>query len=304
MRALSSAFLIALPLALVLSMLMVSMARAGTNEGGVLLIHAAPEIQSSTGLCGWANLRDPKDAVTQVPADGNKIPFCIYAAFDDFARPDIQGVNFGIEYTGDVNVVWDNSNTCADFVLAEEGWPASRTGIALTFMNRPLKRQINEVCWFVGYAYSPGTVKTIACPGPSTSQFYGAFFGDESVPSVLDAVEGFGILGFGQQGFNPMGGDDATGACCNSNGACTVQTRGGCDTMGGSYIGDNEACFPSPCAPAMGACCVDVDCRVMAWNECLSSGGTFMGTGSCTASTCNIRIPRVSWSRLKNIYRQ
>ena len=41
--------------------------------------------------------------------------------------------------------------------------------------------------------------------------------------------------------------DPQEGACCDSAGACTVESEADCVDGGGQYVGDGEACSPNPC---------------------------------------------------------
>lgn len=43
------------------------------------------------------------------------------------------------------------------------------------------------------------------------------------------------------------------GGCCQPNGTCNIVCEEDCDTMGGSYLGNDTGCFPNVC---VGACCI------------------------------------------------
>jgi hypothetical protein len=44
-----------------------------------------------------------------------------------------------------------------------------------------------------------------------------------------------------------------TGACCDGNGACTIQTEADCAAIG-TYEGDGTTCTPDPCSPPLPQC--------------------------------------------------
>ncbi|MCZ6611148.1 MAG: hypothetical protein O6941_00820, partial [Planctomycetota bacterium] len=83
--------------------------------------------------------------------------------------------------------------------------------------------------------------------------------------------------------------DQPTGACCFTDGTCTVETSGDCNTFGGSYQGDGTDCSPNPCRqPPIGACCFgDGSCSEETQADCISFGGTYEGDGiSCSPNPC------------------
>lgn len=275
---------------------------AGANEGGMLILHANPSLVFTTGFdyTGYSELYNCEDAVTRIDnIDGEvlEIVYFVIAAFDGFAWPRIRAVSFGIRHSSPLvePFAW---GTRAQGYFDYPGWPADGTGIAIIW-GEPLTSQINEVCWFACYSYA-GNVTEIA---NHPSQGWPAF-GDDSVPAVIDPVERLGKLGFGRDGFNPCGGSMVTGACCTPEGRCIVQTRSTCEAFGYTYHGDNTVCWPNPCVPGEGACCLGIHCRLLKWNECLDAGGVFMGEGvSCIPSPCEFSQVETSWSRLKTIYR-
>ena len=74
-----------------------------------------------------------------------------------------------------------------------------------------------------------------------------AAFADPSIPPEVDEVTDFGILGFGEPGYNPCAtSGPASGACCIW-GQCRITQREACESQGGIYQGDNTDCFPDPC---------------------------------------------------------
>jgi hypothetical protein len=91
-----------------------------------------------------------------------------------------------------------------------------------------------------------------------------------NVEDVLAVIGGFGA------DCTPV---DPTGGCCMSNGDCSTYTEAACNSMGGSYLGDDSDC--STCIN--GACCYsDGTCAEVNDTDCT---GTFVG-GSCADAGC------------------
>jgi hypothetical protein len=284
-----------------------SPALAGPNEGGKLILHAEPSLVASGGgdLCGWSDLNDAKEAVTEVPGNQKAVVFYVMMAFPDFNMPDVAGLEFGIEYTSPqvAPIAW---RPCGQYFEADPRWPASDTGIQIIWpQGEPVTDRLAEVCWFACYAYSGNTFKLIQAP-PWGSMKGGGYFGDSTVPTETDDIEGYGIMGFGMHGYNPcLTEEPVFGACCDQDGQCMQQTRTVCEGqgMGYTFAGENMDCSPNPCTPGMGACCINGECRSIAWNDCLSNGGTFMGQGSgCVPWPCP-PVRSTSWGGLKKKYR-
>jgi hypothetical protein len=96
----------------------------------------------------------------------------------------------------------------------------------------------------------------------------------------------------------------ATGACCITGVACTVNTAGQCTASGGTFAGTNVACGSHPCP---GACCNNGSCTAaLSAASCAASGGAYQGEGStcaltncpqptgicCRGATCNTLLPQ------------
>ncbi|MFN7021237.1 MAG: lamin tail domain-containing protein, partial [Phycisphaerales bacterium] len=74
----------------------------------------------------------------------------------------------------------------------------------------------------------------------------------------------------------------ATGACCATDGSCSVTTSAACT---GAYQGDGTGCTPNPCPQPTGACCAgDGSCSVTTSAACT---GAYQGDGTgCTPNPC------------------
>ncbi len=274
---------------------------AGPNRGGMLILHCDETLQFSGDgdFNGYAQLYDAKDAVIQVPGDEQGVVYFILAAFDDFASPRLKGIEFGIELSSSrvEPVRWGPSGEIS-LEVPDNNWPSSGSGTGIAW-SEPLTRRINEIYWFCGYAYPGQTVKLVEHPRHT------GIMVDDSVPNEEDEIAGYGMLGFGVKGFNPMSDEEATGACCSSSGQCTLQTESGCALYPGrTYLGDNTFCSPNPCEPGSGACCILTDCRLLKWDECIDASGLFMGEGvSCLPTPCDFTRVETTWGSLKTLYR-
>ncbi|MCP4594787.1 MAG: hypothetical protein GY842_28990, partial [bacterium] len=79
-----------------------------------------------------------------------------------------------------------------------------------------------------------------------------------------------------------------TGACCYTDGSCTVLTSADCSSSGGTYQGDDTVCSPNPCPQPTGACCyTDGSCLVQTSADCGAGGGTYAGNDvTCIQADC------------------
>jgi hypothetical protein len=300
-----AALLIGVISAAVLALSFLASARpswAGANKGGMLILHCNQtlEFTNDGDFNGYSELHDCKNAVTEVPGEGQGVVYFVLAAFDDFASPAILSLQFGIELSSPmVEPIRGGPSGWDTFEVADARWPASGTGTGVFWNDGALTGRLNEVYWFVGYAYAGQTVKLT--PHPTGV----GRFADTSVPIQEDEIEGYGILGFGVKGFNPRCGETATGACCSTAGRCTLVSKDGC-TLDPGYIyqGDNTTCSPNPCTPGVGSCCIRAECRILQWDECLDARGVFMGEGvGCDPTPCDFSRVETTWGTLKSTYR-
>ncbi len=84
-----------------------------------------------------------------------------------------------------------------------------------------------------------------------------------------------------------------TGACCFTNGSCTVDTEAACTGSGGAYEGDGTDCDPNPCPQPQGACCVpDGSCSITTEAAC---SGLYQGDGTtCSPNPCEPYCPEAT----------
>jgi spore coat protein A len=88
--------------------------------------------------------------------------------------------------------------------------------------------------------------------------------------------------------FTPAG---ATGACCATDGSCSVVLDPG-GSCTGSYEGIDTVCEPNTCAQPAGACCLPTataTCQEETAADCSVLGGSFEGElTTCLATTCPV----------------
>lgn len=82
-----------------------------------------------------------------------------------------------------------------------------------------------------------------------------------------------------------------TGACCDSDGSCTVVSSPGTECTG-DYQGDDTDCTPNPCPQPEGACCLPDSsgtCELVTEAECGADGGTYSGDDTaCDSAMCPV----------------
>ncbi len=260
------------------ALLLASIAKAGPNAGGVLVMHATAleytsEAGSYAGLSGVACGQDgppetqecpPYDPIggadpcdplaanptSTMPAEVPHVWY-IMAAFPPESCPRLKGVAFRIHY--DLNRVALVAEGASDSEVAVTqpipsdldgaSFPGNRSGMEMAFAETRTSR-LQEIWWFAGYAYSEATDATFAV---EELEIYGDdCFVDDSWPRVLDEIAGFGVLGLGgATGHNPSW-LDAIGACCHEGADCTLTLQAGCLSPG-FWQGMGTICAPNPC---------------------------------------------------------
>lgn len=286
------------PGALVLAslMLLASLADAGVNKDGRLLLHATKDL-SLTRDGEDRDLRNCESAVTSLPGDDSEVIIFLLAAFPDWVSPEVGGVIFGIDY--DTTVLRSGNGPEYVLEIPTTDWPGPGSGNALTPGTvESIDDRISTIYWFSAYAYQGAKFAVVDHPVWGRPQF-----ADISVPAVLDEVrsEDLGVVGFGVPGYNPCLANVPTGACCYPDGVCVIGAEIACEDEEGTYLGDDSGCDPYACA---GACCLESgDCSQELPQDCDRYGGWFRGVRvPCTANGC--LNERVTWGELKRAYRE
>ncbi|MFN8549618.1 MAG: hypothetical protein U0527_17010, partial [Candidatus Eisenbacteria bacterium] len=269
---------------------------AGPNSDGSLIVHANTSLTYTfdRNWAGFSDISRCERAITDV-AEGQKTIWFIIAAFPSYVSPKIKAMNFGIEFDSQVTI--EAQGRCAgDGELSTETWPNSGAGTAIWWADGSIERdRVFEVYWFAGYGYYGNQFAVV--PHPTQ----GGAFADDETPAEIDAVAGYGILGFGVAGANPCLDFLPNGACCDPQGRCTITIKSLCEERGRTYFGDYTSCDPGKC---LGPCCIDDQCFAdYTQVSCERERGEFKNMGGdCRRTAC---IPtRTHWGTMKRVFRE
>ena len=188
-------------------LLAASIARAGSNAGGTLILHANRSIaytSDSKAYAGRSDLAACSLAVVTAPANPS-IPTLFYAmaAFPPASSPRLMGITFGIRYDY-TRFALLGEGPCGDVEIHGRGWPKTGTGTSVAW-KKPRTSSLTEVYWFAGYTYTLNDTTQFAVT-PHPEQGPEGDFGDDALPSRLDPIAGYGKLGFGMPGYLPCPG--------------------------------------------------------------------------------------------------
>ena len=251
----------------------------GPNAHGMLIVHDAALLMSATNGSNSVCLQGSvpthcweADARIDSPLPSDPSVFKVYAAFPEDRSPRLMGLTWGVHYDG--HLVITSSGRCGDFELNDNGWPGSGRGSSVTW-DAVQTGVLVPVYWFAAYTDGAATSFRLG-PHPAL----GGGFGDDSVPAVLDPIAGYGSLGFNSAGTRVCPGP---GACCLSDGSCSLIDMEDCDQPG-VWHGEWSTCVPNPCVQT-GACCDSGgECAVVAQPACQ---GLWLGAGTnCEPNLC------------------
>jgi len=279
-----------------------SAAFAGPNNGGVIFLHDA---STSIGECGAGSAPSSCEAAdTEIDGSDNSTQvWKVYAAFKPCTAPRLKAMSFGVTWSAGPLVllgfgpcIGDTGNGAAEF--PGPGWPASGTGDALVWQYTQTSLLV-EAYWFAGYAYygEPSVFGLTANPDPNL----GGNFADDSIPSLMDPIEGYGTLGFNMPGSVLCPSAGAEGACCVGD-VCTMTCEGDC---AGNWLGSQFTCDPNPCVTPTGACCINYECFILTQADCEGQGGRYYGNDTtCPQDDCQPTPAKEStWGHIKAQYR-
>ncbi len=214
------------------------------NNGGVLVLHTEPGVlytPDETSYCGNALPSRCEEVNARIDGLETRV-VCILALFDPESPSSVAGVTFGLDYdTDDILIV--DSGSCGDFQFPSAEWPAPGSGTQV-FWNDGQSGSAVEAVWLAPYSYSGGSSLLSLVPHPE----HGAFFQDDSVPSVAVPIFDLGSLGFSTDGQVPCPASPG-GACCQSDASCELRTAADCAGIG-VFFGAGSTCEPDPCDPA------------------------------------------------------
>jgi hypothetical protein len=281
---------------------------SGPNAGGTLVVHDAglpvSGVNPSVPVCGQGNIPVSwceVDARIDGSGPTDHRVWKIYAAFPTGSSPRLFGVAFGINYDPNLLVITNEvTRPCGDGVweLPDLNWPEAGAGNSVTW-SPTRTTQIVPIYAFSGYALGPTSF--YATPNPSG----GGYFGDDTVPSRMDDIAGYGELGFGIDGAVAWPAGALPGACCDpDNGGCAYLPQTCCadpQTWHGAW----SPCSPNPC-PQPGACCApEGRCTFTTASACPAPNDWLGISVACTPDPCPVPVPveRTTWGRIKSNFR-
>lgn len=276
-------------------------AEAGPNAHGTVTLHWNPGVEFTDdayypdgGLsdCDLSRVEAPPATGPFPLAAGDfsqKRIWFAYAVFPEGSSPRLRGVAFGIGYDGfdgsaGVNLLWTGPPpSSTEIRTAWPAWPGPNSGTSLVLV-ATLTARVNEVYVFAGYG-TQGEIFSLRTHPSNPSQFV-----DDSMPPLLDNIEGFGTLGFGVPGQAACSAVTPVGACCFSDGTCRYIVQSLCHT--GDWR-EATACTPNPCPKPMGACCnlatggcslrTEEGCDQQSYPHQWMGPGTLCGPNACPA---------------------
>jgi len=258
-------------------------AMAAANAGGVMILHADPDLEYTSGVdyCGGFDLDACENATTNLPRSDVPTVWWVSAAFPIGSSPRLAGVVFGIEYDPAL-ITLSDFRTCGEYELAHADWPDPYSGTSVVWFQAQTS-YLTPVYWFAGYSYYSDASTFSLRPHPTQ----GAVFGDDSVPAQIDPIADFGKLGFNSDlGYLPCPAPLPGGSCCLSECECVILPEPDCLAAGGTYIGDSE-CSVDACGCPPSACCFDDgSCELLLEADCLAAGGESDTGRDCDPNPC------------------
>jgi hypothetical protein len=285
---------------------------AGPNDGGTIVVHD-PAFEFTNNIGDYCGLGVAPSACPSIDTRLDQswstefgVVWKVYAAFPDGSAPRLKAMTFGINYNPLDVVVFAWGPCIGDqnegaIEIQGPGWPHPDTGTALVFQHVQTA-QLVECYWFGGYNYynHPSLFRLRDHPDP----VLGGKFADDSIPSLLDPIAGYGSMGFDMDGAPACPGAPPRGACCVDE-ACTITIESDC---GGDWQGPGTFCEPNPCLPPppTGACCVAQICLILSEVDCGLHGGRWLGEGvPCEPENPCLEpnpVETTTWGRIKSSY--
>ena len=275
-------------------------AHAGPNANGYLNVVYQSDVDYTTdqdSYCG-SGIAPCHDGISSY-TDTNTIVLSVIASFS--AAPRLVGTVFGLDYDpSEITIV--AYGPCGDFELPTNSWPNPGEGTAITWQTAQTDPVV-DIYWMAAYDYYglPSTLDLV--PHPTQ----GAFFADDSVPSILDPIAGLGRFGFFTNGDVYCPEPPSPGACCFSDGSCTIELPGLCDAVGGEFQGEGTDCDTVICdSEPDGACCLadGLVCQVISEVLCGLAGGEYLGDDTtCDPFPCATPVIETGWGQIKSTYR-
>lgn len=176
-----------------------SLASAGPNAGGVLILHTNDSIvytDSAGSYCGQPGLTLCSAADTRSDeVDVDVVVFAL-AAFPASAAPRLAGVAFGVDYDP-LAIQISDWESCGDFELPGGDWPGPGSTTAITW-NEAQLGHLTEIYWFAAFRFDETPAELSLIVGGC-----GGGMADDAVPAGIDPVADYGTFGFGTDGYLP-----------------------------------------------------------------------------------------------------
>ena len=270
-----------------------SPAQAGRNANGALIVHTNDSVNyTSSGdycginydapdSCGAAGTRTDKDEDT---------PAVIWflAAFRPEASPGVTTVQFGVMHNLPSADYFSGYGACGPqpLELPDGGWPfgdGNSSGNLVAY-GAAVYSNLFPFYWFAAIGSLPNSYLG-SRTYPSTDE---AKFVDDGQPPVEDLCHNFGMVAWDGTGQNTCPEFiPPQGACCFEDGSCQVLLQDECNTLGGTYVGDDTVCEPTTCPQPEACCFYGGACEILLPEICIGQQGTPQGPGSvCDPNTC------------------
>jgi hypothetical protein len=273
-----------------------SVALAGKNAGGALIVHITDlsEIPSSCYDFGFEPCDDEECFPTIESCEvantqsndefGQGSILWVYGAFPEGSDPGVTVVYFGVEHNleyGYINA-WGFCGPPNTLELPDEGWPYDwqNAGNSVAFGEPVVGEQFLRFYWFVPFGQAGSYFGTSINPTGG----YAGFVSDD-YPGQLDEINAFGQARWFEPGYNQCPGPEIA-ACCFEDGFCLLLTyeeclaleeEGACLWLEGVDTCEPNPCPSSPWCPV--ACCLpDGSCERYWYEEdCEADGGEVVG---------------------------
>ncbi len=158
---------------------------------------------------------------------------------------------------------------------ATPNWP-NNGGTATITYQQPLTNHVAQLCWIAVVPSAAGSI-----------DFGIAKFYYNEVDYILSSDD-TPIAAFGDDGYNPVFPEDVPvlRVCCDE-GECNITTAAECIADGKTWMSDEDACDPNPCAQPERACCFGLgECLVV--EEAACDGDWLAGETSCDPNPCEV----------------
>lgn len=272
-------------------------------SGGVLIVHAPPELvfSATPPPGGWCQHYQDNFAIERCAdqhprVDGEPgatgVVWYVLAAWEE--PKEMAGFEFGFlgydpglfDFTA-----WGICSPGGAIESPSGAWPGPDAGtMVVAIGDENWSGNLLPVYYFAGYAYAEGWLPLGVNPGTGTAQVVsqrpGASFPEEHEMIDLGSLGLFceGRACYPDPGLEPH-------ACCVGD-ECRTLTREECRDGGGVWL-YQLACDPQAC-PVVAACCAGDQCTLLEPEACAAAGGIWhLGAQSCEPNPCLPRAHRL-----------